>query len=243
MGVWCVTLNVLLNRYECSLVRAQACAFLINLVQTINRAKQVPGANMFGEQPFATSLSTDEESLSISANKFQLLLQEVNFYPHIAYMLSTFYPYDVYTFEELKRLDKKQTQASLGSHEQELSICSPVLVGAICQLLYNITVLMGVEVVIAANNHGILNLLISYIKPLSLLSKSNKYSKSLESNVQNFKLNEDIIDMLHMICRYLNLCCIVDRDCVLMLLKSQLNHNLIFDLFECLNLNATNKGK
>lgn len=34
-GIWSIALNVLLNRFESSIVRTQACAFLINLTQSI----------------------------------------------------------------------------------------------------------------------------------------------------------------------------------------------------------------
>ena len=34
-GIWSIALNVLLNKAECSIVRTQACAFLINLTNSI----------------------------------------------------------------------------------------------------------------------------------------------------------------------------------------------------------------
>ena len=37
-GIWSIALNVLVNQYECSLVRSQACAFLINLTNTLVHA-------------------------------------------------------------------------------------------------------------------------------------------------------------------------------------------------------------
>jgi hypothetical protein len=35
-GIWSIALNVLLNRFESSIVRTQAANFLINLTQSIN---------------------------------------------------------------------------------------------------------------------------------------------------------------------------------------------------------------
>jgi hypothetical protein len=93
-----------------------------------------------------------------------------------------------------------------------------------------------------ANNHGIINLLVSYVKPINLLTMS--------SDNNNHKINDNIIYMLTWICKYLNLCCQIDQNCVLMLLKSGSNSssggsnsNLVYDLIECLNLSEANKFK
>ncbi len=130
---------------------------------------------------------------------------------------------------------------------EELSICSPLLVSSLCQLLFNFTILMSKEAVLMVNNHGIINLLVSYVKPINLLTISNDSS--------NNRINENIIYMLTWICKYLNLCCQIDQNCVLMLLKSgannssngssssNSNNSLVFDLIECLNLNEANKFK
>jgi hypothetical protein len=34
-GIWSIALNVLVNQFECSIVRSQACAFLINLTSSL----------------------------------------------------------------------------------------------------------------------------------------------------------------------------------------------------------------
>ncbi len=119
---------------------------------------------------------------------------------------------------------------------EELSICSPLLVSSICQLLYNLTILLHDEAIMMINNNGIMSLLINYVKPINLLTKENKCFKS----DQKWFLNEEMIDMLYMICRYINICCQLDPNFIAMMLKS--NSNLVYDLIECLNINALNKG-
>ncbi len=59
-------------------------------------------------------------------------------------------------------------------------------------------------------------------------------------NDRDWHLNEEIVDMLYMICRYLNMCCDLDSNCILMMFKD--NSNLVYDLIECLNINAINKS-
>ena len=47
-GIWSITLNVLLNRFESSIVRTQACTFLINLTQSIvNLGDDIEENNVF----------------------------------------------------------------------------------------------------------------------------------------------------------------------------------------------------
>jgi hypothetical protein len=120
----------------------------------------------------------------------------------------------------------------------ELGICSPILVNSICQLLYNLTVLLNEETILLVNNNGIMNLLINYVKPINLLTKDNKF----QITDQNWKVGDETIDMLYMICRYLNLCCQMDTNCIQTILTTQ--KTFIFDLIECLTIrNPINKGK
>jgi len=63
-GIWSIALNVLLNRAECSIVRTQACAFLINLTNSIKasdlkstnnghvKTNQGIGGNTASSKPF-----------------------------------------------------------------------------------------------------------------------------------------------------------------------------------------------
>ena len=225
-GIWSIALNVLLNRFECSIVRTQACAFLINLTQSMSSvASSTPSSD-----------DSDDDETNISTNNLKSILNEFNFYQQIALILTSFYPFETYSFNELKQQNqdslKKNSSASFSN--EDLSICSPLLVSSICQLLYNLNILLSDEAILMINNNGIISLLISYVKPMNLLTK--------HSTDKELKLNEDLIDMLEVICRYLNLCCQMDQNCVLMLLKNQQN-NLVYDLVGCLNINATNKEK
>ena len=92
------------------------------------------------------------------------------------------------------------------------------------------------------NNNGIINLLVSYVKPIHLLAIN-------ADTPNNIRMNNTIY-MLTWICKYLNLCCQIDQNCVIMLLKCEqqqqlknmnMANNLIFDLIECLNLSEVNK--
>ncbi len=175
-----------------------------------------------------------------------MLLHENNFYQQIAYILSTFYPNEVYNYQNLAQASQnanKKSSHNTQDEDEEISICSPLLVSSICQLLYNLTVVLNKEAILMVNNHGIINLLVSYVKPVNLLT--------MNSDSNNQTLNENIIYMLTMICKYLNLCCQIDQNCVLMLLKFQnsqakihkITNNLVYDLIECLNLNDINRQK
>lgn len=131
---------------------------------------------------------------------------------------------------------------------EDASICSPLLVSSICQLLYNLTILINKEAIMMVNNSGIMSLLVSYVKPITLFNFKN------EDGAQNFNVKDDLIEMLAMICRYLNLCCQLDNNCVFMLMKHQNKHqisnkfdsnnsSLVYDLIECLEMKIPNKSK
>ena len=98
-----------------------------------------------------------------------------------------------------------------------MSICSPLLVNSICQLLYNLNILLQEESLLLVNNNGIMNLLINYVKPIHLLTKDNTF----QINDQDWKVGDELIDMLYMICRYLNLCCQMDANYIATILNSQ----------------------
>jgi hypothetical protein len=82
---------------------------------------------------------------------------------------------------------------------------------------------------------------------VSLLTRNK--NKALCANneapaTNGLKLNENLIDMLQSILIYFNLCCQMDQNCVIILLKTQSNNkNLVYDLNECLNIQAVNKEK
>ena len=172
---------------------------------------------------------------NISITCLQSLLNEVNFYPQIAFTLTSFFPYETYSLSEFKL----QNQSNQMHKEEANSICSPMLVSSICQLLFNLTVLLPEEALLMATNSGILNLLISYVKPVNLLSKDNSYAV----NERDWRMNEEIVDMLYMICRYFNICCDIDPNFISILLKNNSQNNLVYEIIECLSINALNKGK
>lgn len=88
---------------------------------------------------------------------------------------------------------------------------------------------MGKEAITAANN-GIIRLLICYTKPTDLLSRSNSILKS------------NIIEMLKSICRYFNICCLINPECVSLFLEGSSGEkkqiNLVNDLVEFLAITS-----
>jgi len=120
---------------------------------------------------------------------------------------------------------------------EEFSICTPLLVTSICQFLMNLTIILNEEAILMMNNCGIISLLLKYIKPTSLFAN--------RSQTNEIVVNEQLIEMLETICKYVNLCCQFDQTCVLMVLKSNQNKksNIVNDLIECLNIECTNKGR
>lgn len=105
---------------------------------------------------------------------------------------------------------------------EEASICSPLLVSSICQLLYNLAALNGVQSISMANDAGIVRLLVSYVKPTGLFSCSSVHS------------NQDLIDMLQMICRYFTFASQIDSNFASMLIEDQ--SSFLNDLIECLSI-------
>ena len=111
-------------------------------------------------------------------------------------------------------------------NSNDVTISSPLLICSICQLLYNLTILLPEETLLSINNNGILRLLIGYMKPTLL-----------NSNYDNIKLQyENMIDMLKNICNYLMLCCLLEKNCVIMFAKEEY---FISDLIECLNVDGS----
>lgn len=154
VGIWSIAFNVLLNCNECSIVRSQACAFLINLVNCM----VVNGNKCDGYE-------ADNEAMNISLTSLQALLNDINFYQQVAFTLTSFYPYETYSLSDLKEKNDSFNDCEINS------ICSPLLVSSVAQLLYNLTVLMPDEAILMINNSGILSLLINYVKPINLLNK------------------------------------------------------------------------
>ncbi len=141
-GIWSIAFNVLLNPNECSIVRIQACAFLVNLTST---------------------MSQNEDSISLTC--LQALLNELNFYQQLAQTLTSFYPYETYSISNFAKQQAKNNELT--------TICSPLLVSSIAQLLSNLSVLMPEEATLLASNSGIMSLLTSYVKPINLLNNNN----------------------------------------------------------------------
>jgi hypothetical protein len=109
-------------------------------------------------------------------------------------------------------------------NSNDVTISSPLLICSICQLLYNLTILLPEETLLSINNNGILRLLIGYVKPTLV-------------NFENIKLQyENLIDMLKNICNYLTLCCLMEKNCVIMFTKEEF---FIPDLIECLNVDGS----
>jgi hypothetical protein len=104
----------------------------------------------------------------------------------------------------------------------DLSIASPLLISAICQLLYNLTILSSDETILNVNNNGIMRLLLNFVKP-KLIHSSNKNQVYL-------------IDMLKNISRYLLLCCTLEKNCVSMLVCEE---NFLSDLIGCFSVDAS----
>ena len=92
-SIWSISLNVLLNQYESSTVRTQACAFLTNLINFINYDTE----------------KNSSESFTITVNELKCLLDEIDFYKKIGYILSTFYPFETYTFTELVEQNRQSS--------------------------------------------------------------------------------------------------------------------------------------
>ncbi len=80
-------------------------------------------------------------------------------------------------------------------------------------------------------------MLTNYVKPINFLTEEKLSIKELDSRV-----NYELIDMLFMICRYLNQCCQMDSNCIVVILNT--HKNFVFDLIECLDINdSLHKGK
>ena len=107
----------------------------------------------------------DNEAMNISLTSLQALLNDINFYQQVAFTLTSFYPYETYSLSDLKEKNDSFNDSEINS------ICSPLLVSSVAQLLYNLTVLMPDEAILMINNSGILSLLINYVKPINLLNK------------------------------------------------------------------------
>lgn len=91
-GVWFIAFNVLLNRYESSIVRTQACAFLINLTQSI--IAESPTDDQQETAGLETGGGGSDSVISISS--LHLILSEVSFYHQISQTLTMFYPFDTF---------------------------------------------------------------------------------------------------------------------------------------------------
>lgn len=206
-GIWSIALNVLLNRFESSIVRVEACSLLTNLLQSM----------------------TNEDESSISLTSLQLMLQEQNFFTEIALLLASFYPYDTYNINSIATHQNHNITSNnlsltlMHTITNDTIICSPLLICSICQLLYNMTILMPDDTLLNINNNGILRLLISYIKP-TLLNSTNMQLQ-----------HENLIDMLKNISNYLMLCCLTENNFIIVLVKEE---NFLFDLIECLNIDG-----
>lgn len=159
VGIWSIAFNVLLNCNECSIVRSQACAFLINLINCMN----------VNSSTKSEASESEGEPTNISLTSLQALLNEINFYQQVAFTLTSFYPYETYSLSDLKEKNDTFNDSEINS------ICSPLLVSSVAQLLYNLTVLMPDEAILMINNSGILSLLINYVKPINLLNKVSHY--------------------------------------------------------------------
>ena len=214
-GLWSLALNVLLNRNESSVVRMQSCSFLTNLTRCMLNA--------------AASSSSCKKAMS--CKRLQLILVELDFYKRIAVTLSTFYPYAGYSLGAIMKQsrlhhddgdadDNDNQSDNENDNDDEVSICSPLLVASICELLYNLSVLLDAGALMPLiKQSGTLGLLASYMKPASLLS--------CDTGAQH-SLHDELVEMLCMVCKYLNLCCRADPECMLIVLTR--NNNIINSL-------------
>ena len=146
-----------------------------------------------------------QQCTNLSLTNLQLVLHEFNFYEKIAQILTSFYPYETYAINDLKKQQQSQSN---------ISICSPTLVSSICQLLINICVLLKTEAITSLNSSGIIKLLISYVKPNNLLTNQSQ--------------NEDIISMLQQIFTFLKVYYQTSSSQAIIINKDE--HVLVYDL-------------
>lgn len=122
LGIWSIALNVLLNRYESSIVRTQACAFLVNLTQSIlnNTATTAVSTEEDADVCFFRKQIFDPKYLrliikyrfsawlkdtNLTVTGLQYILNEFNFYHQVTMSLTMFYPFDTYSFNDLIKRD------------------------------------------------------------------------------------------------------------------------------------------
>ena len=232
-GLWSLALNVLLNRNESSVVRMQSCSFLTNLTRCMLNTADSMDSGLKRSSAASSSSSSAAAACkkAMSCKRLQLILVELDFYKRIAVTLSTFYPYAGYSLGAIMKQSRlhhdgddndnqNDNNDNNDNDDDEVSICSPLLVASICELLYNLSVLLDAGALMPLiKQSGTLGLLASYMKPASLLS--------CDTGAQH-SLHDELVEMLCMVCKYLNLCCRADPECMLIVLTR--NNNIINSL-------------
>lgn len=111
-----------------------------------------------------------------------------------------------------------------------MSICGPMLISSVCQLLYNLSVLLAEETLLNVNNNGIMRLLLNYVK-----------ANLVNRHADEMKLEyEHLVHMLRTICQYLMLCCDLEKNCVIMFAKDEC---FISDLIELIELDTDKRER
>ena len=102
---------------------------------------------------------------------------------------------------------------------------------SVAELLYNLTILITEEALLSINSHGIINLLINYMKPKLI---NVDISKIDDENY--LKFYEYLIVMLKSILNYLILCCNLEKNCIIMFIKYD---KFVSDLMDCLRISKS----
>ena len=107
-GIWSIALSVLLNRFESSIVRVEACSLLVNLLKPmINEDVR----NVFFILKNLLKIDFKEQNMTITS--LQLILQENNFFSEIAILLTSFYPFDTYSLDAIMSTQTQNISSNL----------------------------------------------------------------------------------------------------------------------------------
>lgn len=108
-----IAMNTLLNNYECSLVRTQACTLLINYTKSLSAICVTYNQQQIKHQQKSTSLNSNctnsklkhlRDNLHALVSTLKQSLVELKFFQRVFFILNKFYPFKSYNFYELKYL-------------------------------------------------------------------------------------------------------------------------------------------
>ena len=110
-----ISINIMLNNYECSSVRTQACSLLINYVKSTFTACKVHAATAESSSKLKGSKRMAPERLDQMRkclSRLRANLSEVRFFERVCNMFSNFYPFKTYDFYELKSFFHTKSSSS-----------------------------------------------------------------------------------------------------------------------------------